>query len=440
MTSSPLKTIRRPRMLLRPDNPLRQPAFRRLFGGHLVSLAGDQIFPVAMVALAIERGGRPAETISVIFAARFLALALFLIVGGVIADRVNRITGMIVLDIARAGVVVALIVIGSGTPLTVLAAFTFMLGAGEAIFTPLYESVLPDLAEASVLQRANALSSLVKNLATVVGPGVAGVLVAVIGVRASLAIDVATFAVSVLAVARLRRQYGRAGQSDAASMPAWRAAAEGVSVVLRQRWLAALEGMAVVQTLFAVGPWYVLVPVLAVQRYGSVADYGLLLAAFGMGGVIGAMAGAQVSSGRRGLIALAGIGTFGLACLIEGWRVPVYVVCLVFVIAGFGTQMFDVVKTTAIQETVERQYLGRAFSLDFFASFVAIPFGQMIGGLVVAHVSAATVMRVCGVSVIVTTLLPALVPGAAAFRNPSGTADGNIPAAARVPPRTDATP
>ncbi len=78
--------------------------------------------------------------------------------------------------------------------------------------------------------------------------------------------------------------------------------------------LAALEGMAVVHTLFAVGPWYVLVPVLAVERYGSVAEYGLLLAAFGVGGVMGAMAGAHVTSERRGLIALAGTGSFGFAC------------------------------------------------------------------------------------------------------------------------------
>jgi MFS family permease len=430
-------------MLLRSDNPLRQQAFRRLFGGHLVSLVGDQIFPIAMVALAIGRGGRPAETISVIFAARFAALAVFLIIGGVIADRVNRISGMIVLDLARAAAVIVLIASGSGTPLAVLAALTFVLGAGVAIFTPLYESVLPDLTEASALQRANALSSMVKNLATVIGPGIAGVLVAAIGVRASLAVDVATFIVSVLSIAGLRRQYGHAEQTDDdVSLPAWRAAAEGVSVVLRQRWLAALEGMAVVHTLFAVGPWYVLVPVLAVERYGSVADYGLLLAAFGVGGVIGAMAGAHVTSERRGLIALAGIGSFSFACLIEGWHVPVYVVGAVFAVAGFGTQMFDVVKTTAIQAAVKRQQLGRVFSLDFFASFVAIPFGQVIGGLIVGHVSADTVMRVSGVIVLVTTLLPALVPGTAAFRNPvaipAGDAQGDILDADPTPPQKDA--
>jgi MFS family permease len=325
----------------------------------------------------------------------------------------------------------------------VLAALTFVLGAGEAIFTPLYESVLPDLTDQSALQRANALSNLVKNLATVIGPGIEGVLVAAIGVRNLLVIDVATFAVSVLAVAGLQRRYGHAEQGgDDAHLSAWRAAAEGVSVVLKQRWLAALEGMAVVHTLFAVGPWYVLVPVLAVERYGSVADYGLLLAAFGAGGVIGAMAGAHVNSGHRGLIALAGIGTFGFACLIEGWRVPVYVVGAVFVVAGFGTQMFDVVKTTAIQTVVKRQYLGRVFSLDFFASFVTMPFGQVIAGLVVGHVSADIVMRVCGMIVIATTLLPALVPGAAAFRNPVGIPPGHpeagIRPADRTPPQPDA--
>jgi MFS family permease len=154
------------------------------------------------------------------------------------------------------------------------------------------------------------------------------------------------------------------------------------------------------------------------------------------------MAGAHVTSERRGLIALAGIGSFSFACLIEGWHVPVYVVGAVFAVAGFGTQMFDVVKTTAIQAAVKRQQLGRVFSLDFFASFVAIPFGQVIGGLIVGHVSADTVMRVSGVIVLVTTLLPALVPGTAAFRNPvtipAGDAQGDILDADPTPPQKDA--
>jgi len=406
-------------MKLRAGNPLRQQAFRRLWIGHLVSLAGDQIFPIALVALAVGRGEHLAQTISAIFAARFFALALFIVIGGVVADRINRITGMIVLDIVRGAAVVGLILAGTGAPLAVLASFTFVLGAGEAIFTPLYEAVLPDLAAGSSLQQANSLSSLVKNLATVIGPGIAGVLVVAIGARAALVVDAATFAVSAGTLVGLRHRYGRVVEGDETRTPMWRAAAEGVSVVMKERWLAALEGMAMIHTLLAVGPWFVLVPVLAVQRYDSVAAYGGLLAAFGAGGVVGALVGAHVRSRFRGLIALAGIGTFGFACLVQGWHVSVYVVGAVFAVAGFGTQMFDVVKTTAIQAAVDRRYLGRVFSLDFFATFVTMPLGQLIGGLVVEHVAPEIVMRVCGVIVLITTLLPALVPGVASFRSPT---------------------
>lgn len=402
----------------RSDNPLRLPAFRRLWGGHLVSLAGDQIFPIALVALALSRGGHPAQTISAIFAARFVALALFIVIGGIVADRINRITGMVLLDIVRAVAVTGLVLIGTGAPLAVLAGITFVLGAGEAIFTPLYESVLPDIAEGAALQRANSLSILVKNLATVIGPGIAGLLVVGLGARVALIVDVGTFVASAGGLFGLRHRFGRIEHDDDAGMPVWRAAAAGVAVVMQQRWLAALEGMAMIHTLFAVGPWYVLVPVLAFERYGSVAAYGGLLAAFGAGGVVGALAGARVPHHGRGLIALMGIGSFGLACLIEGWDLPIYVVGAVFAVAGFGTQMFDVVKTTAIQAAVERRHLGRVLSLDFFATFVTMPVGQLIGGLVAGHVAATTIMRVCGVIVLVTTVLPALVPGVASFSNP----------------------
>ncbi|MCW2504357.1 MAG: 2-acyl-glycerophospho-ethanolamine acyltransferase [Actinomycetia bacterium] len=409
-----MSPMRRPQRVLGVDNPLRDAGFRRLWSAHLVSLLGDQLFPIALVSLAIAHGGSIAQTISVVFAARFSALALLIIFGGVVADRVDRVRGMIALNVFRGATVGGMVLMGADTPLAVLAALTFVLGAGEAVFTPLYESVLPEMVPDRMLQQANSLSSLIKNLANVVGPGVAGVIVAAVGARTALFLDVISFAVAAVAMLGLRR--ARPPQVVTTQrVSVWRSALAGVQVVLRLRWLAALEGMAIVHTLLAVGPWYVLLPTIAVERYGSVQSYGLFLTAFGVGGVLGALAGGRIRSQVRGRIALAGIGTFGFCCLVLAWQVPMAVVVAVFVVGGFGTQMFDVVKTTAIQQTVERQFLGRVFSLDFFAAMVMMPFGQVLAGFLVGSLSMESIMATAGVIVLVTTFLLLFIPQIAGF-------------------------
>jgi MFS family permease len=415
----------RSRWTIRPDNPLREPRFRLLWSGHLVSLLGDQIFPIAIVALVARHGSSVALTISIVFAARFSALALFVIVGGVLADRVDRVQGMIALDVFRGLAVAAIVLKGSSAPLAVLASLTFILGAGEALFTPLYESVLPDLVPDAMLQQANSLSSLIKNLATVAGPAVAGLLVASAGAQLALLVDVLSFAVSALALSWVRRTH-RAPIEAVGRQNVWRSALAGIQVVLRLRWLAALEGMAMVHTLLAVGPWYVLLPTIAIHRYHSVEAYGLFLTAFGVGGVVGAISGGRIRSRARGLIALAGIGTFGLCCLVLAWQIPAAVIAAVFVLGGIGTQMFDVIKTTAIQQSVERSLLGRVFSLDFFATFVTMPIGQVLGGVLVSYFAPESIMRVAGVIVLATTLLPLLAPHIAAFGVPAGKREADI--------------
>lgn len=402
---------------VRRGGPFREPAFRWLWSGQLVSLIGDQLFPMAMVALVLPRE-QAAVSLGTIFAARFAGMALFVTVGGVLADRINRLRMLLASDVIRLVAVLALIAMGSNANLLALAVGTFVMGAGEAIFRPAYDSIIPSLVPEEMLKRANAANGLLRNLGQMVGPGAAGLLVAIVGVNAALWIDAATFLVSMgtvlmIMIGAAKRLGIAPPQRPAESMLA--ASLAGVRIVLRIRWLAVLEVTAVVHVLLAVGPWFVLTPLIA-QQWGtdSSAAYGLLLSMFALGGVGGTAAAGWLRARfvRPGVWGLAGLSLFGLTCLSFFLTDNFVVTATLFAVGGAGTQFFNVLKTTAIQKHVESAYLGRVFALSLFASLVTLPAGQMLAGLLVLNANqAAGVLAAAGLLVLTTSFLPLLVPG-----------------------------
>jgi predicted MFS family arabinose efflux permease len=430
----------------KPKGLLFEPRFARLWFGHLVSLAGDQIFPIALVAIAISRSDSPATTISVIFAARFLALGGLILIAGVIADRVDRTRLMIILDLLRAGVVGVFVFAGSGTPLWVLAVLTFAVGAGEALFIPLYESIIPEIVSEHQLERANGYSNAVRHTAAILGPALAGVLVLAVGAHTALAVDVLSFGVSAASIASIRRltrdQLARRPAHDTGPPESMlRSGMAGLRLAVRMRWLLGLEIVAVVHILLAVGPFYVLLPVIA-STDGGVGSYGLLLGVFGAGGTVGALAGGAVRVRRPGVVGLFGIASFALACLALGVRLPLVLMCLLFFVSGAGIQLFGVFKKTAIQRAVPRDYLGRIVALDWFASFVMMPLGQVLAGVVAVHIRPQPIMLMAAAVIAVTSLLPLLIPGTSTLgrREPdhrAGPASGGGAAVPATPNRAD---
>jgi MFS family permease len=171
--------------------------------------------------------------------------------------------------------------------------------------------------------------------------------------------------------------------------------------------------MALVHVLLAVAPWIVLLPVVSDRRLGGIESYGTLLGAFAAGAVPGALLGARVRVRLRGLVVLGGLMPFGLCCVALASTTELWVLMGAFFVAGAGTELTDVVKMTEVQRQVPDEFLGRVFALDFFASFVTMPLGQLLTGLVVAPGMEQTALWFAGILILVTTPLVALVPGVA---------------------------
>ena len=184
---------------------LRDRDFARFFAGYATSLLGTSMSALAVSFAVLDNGGT-ASDLGVVLAAGIVPQVLFMLGGGVIADRLGRRPVMLGADAARCGAQAALAgaVLAGRPALWVFVLLAAARGTGDALFTPALSGLTVELAPRDDLVNANALLSAARSMAVVAGPSLAGVLVALAGPGTVIALDAASYAVSVLALASLR--------------------------------------------------------------------------------------------------------------------------------------------------------------------------------------------------------------------------------------------
>ena len=392
--------------------------FRRMWLGQTVSAVGDSIFPIAMAIRVLDSGGG-ATGVGVVFAAKILATVVFILIGGVVADRFKRTRVMVGADVVRLLAVLAIAAVPTGIPLPILAALTFAVGAGEAFFRPAYGAVLPSLLPPQALQAGNAATSVSLRAASVIGPGSAGVLIGILGVRAAFLFDAGTFAVSLvslLSVAEPARLL-EARQRFHVEI------GDGIRAVVERPWIAAILVMANLQLMLSVAPNNVLLPVVARARLGGNAAYGALAALFSVGALVGAVVGSRIRPRHPGVVGMIGILPYGLVSIALAAGFPFLGVAAVYLVAGFGLEPFQVLWATALQREVPTHLLARVSSLDWFGSLALLPLGYVLTGPAVSRFGQGPVLVFAGLFIVFSSLAVLVVPGVPGLANPRSRSD-----------------
>ena len=178
--------------------------FRLLFAGQALSVVGDRITPIAIAFAVLGLGS--ATDLGLVLAASGVPFALFAIAGGVVSDRVGRRRVMIASDVVRTVVqatVAALLLTGSAE-VWMLVVLSAMYGTAAAVFMPALIGLIPQTVPPDRLQEANALLGFTRSIASVAGPALAGILIAVGGPGDAIAVDAVTFALSAACLIALR--------------------------------------------------------------------------------------------------------------------------------------------------------------------------------------------------------------------------------------------
>ncbi len=357
--------------------PLAEANFRAYAASRLVNLLGSTMGSIALAFAVLHVTDSP-TALGTVLAAHSVPLVVFMLAGGVIADRFGRTRVIQVCNVAAGAtnLLIAALVVSGHAQLWQIAVLTAINGTAAAISFPALASVLPDLVPREQLQPANALMSMLRSGLTILGPTAGGLLVVGVGAGWAIGINGATYLLSALLLFGVRLPAARrtAGASMLSDLR------EGWSYVRSTTWL-----WSVVLAFCAIcalhqGGFFTLGPVLAKATSIGESGWGLILSAEAVGLLVTGVVLLRVRLERPLLWGMLGTAIYGLPLIVLGLHPDLPVVLVAAFVAGVGIEVFGLGWNLALQEHVPPDMLSRAFSYDALGSFAAIPLGQLAAG------------------------------------------------------------
>jgi MFS family permease len=368
--------------------PLRNRNYALLFTGQLSSLVGDQLYVVALPFLILGRAS--VRDLGLVLMCFGLARIAAIPVGGVLADRVDRVKLMLYTDVGRALCVVAIAGVAflSEGSIVMVMALTAVLGALEGLFLPSSYAILPDILSDDELPAGNALNTALESAAGFIGPALAGLVIAVFSSGVALGLDAVTFLISAATLLAIRlRPRGAGATAEEDEDPA--AEQEGSSRIgfVKLLKVSRVFQLVLLITLFSNLAFDamadVALPVFARDHLLSGAGgFGLMLSAFGAGALVGGLlTDALFRLPRRGLIAL-GLGVVqGIALALVPVAGGLAGACALLAASGLTIGVLNAFYMTHLQQRVPSHLLGRAMGALMMAVFAAQPVSVLAAGL-----------------------------------------------------------
>jgi|SRR5215218_254022 len=362
---------------------LRHRDFRLLWLANSASVVGDRIVLVAIALFVVDLTGSAAD-LGFVMAAYSLPLIFFLLVGGVLADRLPRHLVVVATDLVRFvlhGLLAVLIVTGE-VRIWHLLVIGVLFGSAEAFYRPAATGLLPQTVPENEIQEANAVTTMFANLAEFAGPALATVLVLGFSPAAAFGIDALTFLLSAALLVRVSpRERGAPAPAPAASAASvWTDVRIGFAEVRSRAWVWATLAAFCIALFFALAPLFVVGPIVAEEQYGDIAVYGYVFAAFGAGTIAGSLTALRWRPRHPMRQAMICILPWPAAIALYAVGVPLAVVIPAMVVAGAGVSLFDVWWLTALAERIPPDKLSRVTSYDWTVSLGLVPLGYVLAG------------------------------------------------------------
>jgi MFS family permease len=380
--------------------PLGQRPFRLLFLGRTTSFIGSAFANVALAFAVLDLTGSKAD-LGYVLAARSLPQVLFLLVGGIWADRLPRNRVMVGSNIASGlsqGAIAVLLLSGNAQVwhLLVLAAVN---GLSSAFFFPAAVGIVPQTVPQRMLQSANSLLSLGSNASFIGGAALGGLVVAATSPGVGIAVDAASFFLAALFLALIRLP--AALRMEASNFFA--ELAEGWREFVSRAWLWSIVLQFGFVNAIQLGTEGVLGPAIAKDHLGGAAAWGLILTAESIGLILGGLILLRLRP--RQMLLAATLGYLLTVPFLLGLAGPAPLATLVVLaaLAGIGTETFGILWETTFQQEIPEEKYSRVSSYDALGSFVLIPLGVAIAGPTAELIGTrATILAAAAISVTAT--------------------------------------
>lgn len=396
---------------------LREPNFRRLYLARTISLVGDGIAPVAIAFAVLDLTGS-ATDLGIVLATHSLLITGLVLVGGVYADRLSPRISMLGADLVRTVVVglIAILLISSEAQIWQIAVLYAIEGAATAFFNPASIAIVPQVVSGARLQEANALLSVSWSVGKVIGPALAGILLALGDPGWALAADALTFALSAAFLLGLHAP--RLPSNGIASFVA--ELRRGWTEFSARTWLwVTVLGAAISNAIFTPA-FLVLGPTVANDTLGGSGAWALIAAGFGTGAVAGGVVALTFRPRRPLLAGQAPLVLFALPLALLVGPAPVLVIALGALVSGAVVSLADILYETVMALQIPQEALSRVSAYDWFGSLALEPLGLAVVGPLAAGIGNSTTLLLAAAAITICQTAVIMVPSVRRVEAPIG--------------------
>ncbi|SEH01666.1 Predicted arabinose efflux permease, MFS family [Nonomuraea solani] len=409
---------------------LRDHRFTLLLSARTISVLGSAFAPVALAFGILGLPGATASTLSAVLAAEALPMIAFMLVGGVIADRLPRQRVMMAGEFLMAAgfLALAFMLLTGWTPLSAMVAAAALTGMATAVTFPALTGIIPEVVPADRLQTGNALLGLGANASRVAGAVLGGGTVVLFGGGWALVVSATMFAVAGVLVALLRLTPDPRPQDEPPSKPGEQPRAERHSVLkdLRDGWreFSSRQWIWVVVAQFSLmvmaiqAGHGVLGPLMAKETLGGPVAWSAFLVGEAVGTIAGVVVSIRVRPRRPILVAVLLCLPTALPYLLLGLDAPLWAIVAGAFVFGVCFDVFGVLWQTTMQREVPADALSRVSSYDMLGSMMFGPIGLLLAAPAATLFGTEQALLGCGVLVVVSTLATLLSPGVRNLRAP----------------------
>ena len=335
-----------------------------LWTGQLISHAGDSIYMIALPWLILDLTGSKSTT-SLTIMSGYLPSILFGLIAGTFADKYSRKMVMMMSDILRSIFVLLVpisLIMGLTSPV-LIGVITFIVATLATPFYPARDSLIPDIVPQNQLASANSIISTSGQMAHLLGPFLAGVLVSIVGITHLFTIDALSFSASLICISFLKiprkENYERTQQSHSELIKS------GIKYISIKKEIGALIFVSTINNFFIMGLAIIGIPVFVREVLDNqFTTLAILETSMATGMILGSIIIWRFLKGINPVrILLLGFVLDGLTYCLIYFTQTNFTAYLFLFIHGIGIPMITISRTLIVQLSVDNQFRGRIFSL-----------------------------------------------------------------------------
>ena len=379
--------------------------FRRLIIARVVSNFGNGLQPVALAFGVLGLPGATASDLSKVQGALFFPLVLFMLVGGVVADRFPR-----ALIVGASDILLSIFIITSGIlfltdqqSVTKLIFISFVAGTLNALWWPAFMGITPEVVPEEKLQQANSVVSFGANFMNIVGIVAGGAMVAFLGSGLAILIDGFTFLIAGLLVLRLKK-FGKQRESTEHSPSVYDDLVHGWREFSSRKWVVIVV---LSYTIIAMGiesVFAVLGPYNAKLNLDGPRPWSWVLASLSVGMAVGVLVAMRVRPKQPLILGMGAQGAMVLFIVTMGLTNNIWIIMFTAFLCGIGMDLFMILWQTALQTHIPRESLSRVSSYDAFGSLALAPLGLVLAGPAAERFGVSQTLVTLGIVIGITVL------------------------------------